>query len=179
MHLIQCTGTSPVGKDCVAWTSIRLPKRIPKNFMDRPFVGGFCAAPVFEDCKAPPPSNNTNNTSLFCADSHEQHGRTRNIRIFEVQNNDEDVCDCVVNVATEIVVTISKQHISVCLRLPSRKPRSRPILEKFVRRETNFRVLTQKRNLKNSSKKTCFYDNVTLLNLINTNMITGATMAAP
>ena len=41
MHLIQCTGTIPVGKDCVAWNSIWLPKRISGKFMDRPFYVVF------------------------------------------------------------------------------------------------------------------------------------------
>ena len=41
MHLIQCTGTGPDGKEFVAWTSICLSKRIVRNFMDRLFYVVF------------------------------------------------------------------------------------------------------------------------------------------
>ena len=64
MQLIQCTGTGPDGKDCVAWTCIWLPKGIPRNFMDRPFLCGFCTASGFEECKTSAPSNNSDITSL-------------------------------------------------------------------------------------------------------------------
>ena len=58
--------------------------------------------------------------------------------------NDEDVTERVVEVAKDIEVTISKQHISVCHRLRSRNPGSRPIFAKFVRRETKFRFINTK-----------------------------------
>ena len=63
MHVIQCTGTDPDGKGCVAWISIWLPQRIPRNFIDRPFVRGFCTASGFEECKRSPPSKNADNTN--------------------------------------------------------------------------------------------------------------------
>ena len=123
MHLIQCTGTGPDGKNCVAWKSIWLPKRRPINFMDRPFLCGFCAAARFEECKTSPPSKNADIMSLFCADSNEQHGRRANIRIFQVEEiNDEDVYERVVKVAKDIGVTIPKQDIKVYRRQPSRNP---------------------------------------------------------
>ena len=78
MHLIQCTGTSPYGKDCVVWTSVWLPKRISRNFMDRPFISGFCTASGYEERKTSPPSN-ADITNLFCADLNEQYGRRDNI----------------------------------------------------------------------------------------------------
>ena len=143
--------------EIVLWTSTWLPNRIPRNFMYRPFVGGFCAALRFEECTTLPPSNNSDNNSLFRADWHEKHGRRDNIRICRIEKkNVDDVYDRVVKMANEIVVITSKQHISVCHLLPARNPRSRPILAKFVRRETNFRVLTQTKNLKNSFKKLVF-----------------------
>ena len=43
-HLIECTGKGQNGKGCVAWIPTWLPKKIPKGFMNRPFLCGFCAA---------------------------------------------------------------------------------------------------------------------------------------
>ena len=47
--------------------------------------------------------------------------------------------------------------------LPSKIPRSVPLFEQFVRRETKFRIMTHKMNLKNSFKKTYINEDVTLL----------------
>ena len=58
--------------------------------------------------------------------------------------NDEDVYEHVVEVTKEFGLTIFKQKISVCLRLHSKNPRSRPIFATFVQRDTNFRVMAQK-----------------------------------
>ena len=90
-HLKQCTGNGPVGKDCVAWTSIKLSKRIRRVFMNLPFVCGFCAASGLEECKTFPPSNYTDFASLFCADSNEQYGRRDNIRICGVREINYEV----------------------------------------------------------------------------------------
>ena len=131
-----------------------MPKRIPKNFMDRPFLCGFCAASGFEECKTSPTSNNADIASLLCADSNEQYRRRDNIRILGVDEiNDEDVYERVVEMANDNGVSISKQKISVCHRLPSRNQISLPKFAKFVRRETKFCVMTHRRNLKNSFKK--------------------------
>ena len=104
MHHIQSTGTCPDGKDCVAWTSIWLTKRIPSNFMDRPFSRDFRAASGFEECKSSPPSNNADITKLFCADPNEQYGRDI-ILIFGVEINDENknVYERVVELTNDIV----------------------------------------------------------------------------
>ena len=109
INLIQCTGTGPDGEDCVAWTSIWLPKLITGNFMDRSFFCGFCAASGFEECKKSPPSNISDITSLLCGF---ECGPYDNIRIFGVVQI-EDVYDRVVEVANDIGVTIYKQDISV------------------------------------------------------------------
>ena len=68
-----------------------------------------------------------------------------------------------VEVASDIGLTISKKGNSVCHRLPSRNPESSPIIAKVGRRETKLRVKTHKRNLKSSSKKTYNIDDVKLL----------------
>ena len=154
MHLSQGTGSRPDGKDCVARTSIWLPKRISRNFMDCPFLCGFCAESGLEERKTSLPSNKAVITSFFCVDLIEQNGRHDNIRILEVEEmTGEDVYERVVEVANDIRVTTSKQHVSVWHRLPYRNPRFSPIIEEFVRRETIFQDMTYKRKLKNSSKK--------------------------
>ena len=90
---------------------------------------GFRAASGFGECKTSPPSNNSVLTSLFCADSNEQYDRRDNIRIFGLEEiNDEDVYESVVEMANNIGVTISKQYISVSHHLPSTNQRSRPVI---------------------------------------------------
>ena len=43
-HLIEYTGKGQNGKGWVAWIPTWLPKKIPKGFMNLPFLCGFCAA---------------------------------------------------------------------------------------------------------------------------------------
>ena len=112
-----------------------------------PFFMWFCVASGIEKCKTLPPSDNADITSLFCADSNEQFGRRDNIRISGVEKfKDELVYERVLEVASDIGVTISKQDISLCHHLPSRNPGSRPIIAKFVRRETKFGIMAHKGN---------------------------------
>ena len=144
MHLIHSTGSGPDGTNCVAWTSIKVPKHIQRNLMDRPLLCVFRASSGIEDFKISPLSNNADITGLNCADSIEQYDRRDNIRIFGVEINDEAVYECVVEVANDTRVTISKQSFSVCHRGPSTNLSSRPIIAKFVRSETKFRVMTHK-----------------------------------
>ena len=163
-HLIQCTGTDPDDKDCAAWTSMWLPKRLPRNFIDCPFLRSFCAASGCEECKKSQPSNGADIKSLFCADSIEQWGWRNNIRICVVEEiNDKDVHGRVAEAANEIRVTKSKQDIRVFHRLPSRNTGSRSVFAEFVRCETKFRVLTHEKKLKISSRKISFKDDVILL----------------
>ena len=108
MHLIQCTGIGPGGKDCVARTSLWLPKRIQRNSTGPPFLCAFRAASEFEECKKSPPSKKIDITSLYCADSNEQYGRRDTILNCGVaQKKDEDVFERKVQVANEIGETIS------------------------------------------------------------------------
>ena len=139
MHLIQYTVRGPDDKDCYAWTSIKLRKRI----------SSFCAASGFEECKTSRSSNNADLMSFFCAESNEQYGQLDNIRIFGVEDiNDEVVYERVLEVANYMGVRISKRDSSVCHRLPSRNSESRPKVAKLAQRGTKFRVMTHKRNLK-------------------------------
>ena len=43
-QLIECTGRGQNGKVCVALIPTWLTKKIPKRFMNRRFLGSFCAA---------------------------------------------------------------------------------------------------------------------------------------
>ena len=151
-HLNQFTGTGSNGNDFVAWTTTWWLERIPKSFMDRLFKISFCTASGFEGCKTSPPSNNADITKFFCADSNEQYGRHDNISFFGVEEKkDEDVYKSVVEVENDIGVPNSKQDNRVCHRLPSRNTGSRPVLAKFVRRETKLHAMTHTRKKKTSS----------------------------
>ena len=43
-HLFGCTGRSPDGSPCPAWVPTWLPKQVPTDFMEHPFLCGFYAA---------------------------------------------------------------------------------------------------------------------------------------
>ena len=126
-HLIECTGKGQNGQGCVAWVPTWLPKRIPKGFLNRPFLCGFCAASeVSQLCEkqsqVPEKSSiSVELSSLFNADSNEQYGRRDNVRIFGVkEETNEDVYQKVIDVAEKTGYQISKTDFSVCYRVPSR-----------------------------------------------------------
>lgn len=43
-HFVECSGSGLNNLGCVAWVHVWLPMKIPKGFMDRPFLCGYCAA---------------------------------------------------------------------------------------------------------------------------------------
>ena len=134
------------------------------KFHGLPLFMWFVHCIKVEECKTSPPSNKSDFTSLFSADSNERYGRRDNIRIDGVEViNEGDVYERLVELANYNGVTISKQDISVCHRLPSKNWGSSLKLAKFVRRETKFRVVTHRGNLKNSSRNFYNDDDVTLL----------------
>ena len=124
-----------------------------KKIHGSPLLMWFFALHWFEECEKSPPSNNVDITSLFWADSIDKYGRHDDIRIFAVEINDDHVYERLLELANEIRVTTCKQDISVCHRLSSRNPGSRPIFAQLPRRGTTFFGLTYERDLKNSSKK--------------------------
>ena len=160
VHLIECNGPG-LGKGCVAWVSTWLPEKLPKGFMNRKFLCGFCAAAEIEKLKEETveqvksvdevkvklannvDQNKSGLASLFSADTVEQYGRRDNIRIFGVkENNDEDIYQEVINVAKSAGVNMNKSDISICHRVPSRSTvNPRPVIVKFVRRELKHRVM--------------------------------------
>ena len=149
------------------------PKKIPKGFMNRPFLCGFCAASEVlelrekqsQDSEQSPITSKL--SSLFNADSNEQYGRRDNIRIFGVKEEaDEDVYQKVVDVARKVGHQISKTDISICHRVPSRnvkKDEGRPIIVKFVRRQTKSGLMANKKSLKDCEEKIFINDDITLL----------------
>ena len=50
-HEVECNGPDRGYGGCVAWTSLWFPRKIPKNFLSRPFLCGFCAAEAIERLK--------------------------------------------------------------------------------------------------------------------------------
>ena len=117
----------------------------------------FCAALGFEECKTSPPSKNTINTSLFCANSKYQSGRNDKIRSFWVDDvSDEDVIERVVEVANYFGLMISKQDISVSHRLLSRNP-GLPIIENSPEVKPTLALWHRKEFKKNSSIKSIYW----------------------
>ena len=120
MHLIECNGDGVNGKGCVAWTSIWLPKKLPRGFNERRFLCGYCAADEVEQMKEKlAKSQQTSQPdqvlgSVLSSDAIEQYGRRDNIRIFGVADvQDEDPYHTVIQVASEAGVTINCSDIRV------------------------------------------------------------------
>ena len=63
----------------------------------------------------------------------------------------EDVFAKVVSVAEKAGVSITKNDVSTCHRLPSGGTGPKPLIAKFVRRETKHQLMRNKRNLKNTN----------------------------
>ena len=96
-----------------------------------------------------------------------QYGRRDNVRIFGVEEApNEDVYQAVIDVAEKAGCQVSRPDISICHRVPSRnvKPgQGRPIISKFVRRQTKIGLMTNKKKLKDSENKIYINDDLTLL----------------
>ena len=78
----------------------------------------------------------------------------------------EDVYQAVIDVAEKAGCQVSRADISICHRVPSRnvKPgQGRPIIAKFVRRQTKIGLMTNKKKLKDSENKIYINDDLTLL----------------
>ena len=74
------------------------------------------------------------------------------MRIFGVEEEPgEDVFAKVVSVAQKTGVSKTKNDVGVCHRLPSGGIGHKPLIAKFVRRETNHHLMKNKRNLKNTN----------------------------
>ena len=149
-----------------------VPRKIPKGFMNRPFLCGFCAASEVSELrekqsKDPEQSLITGElSSLFNADSKGQYGRRDNARIFGVEKEaDEVVYQKVVDVAFKLRHQISKTDINICHRKPNKnlKKKLRPIIEKLVRRQTKRGLMAYKQLLKDGEEKIFINDDITLL----------------
>ena len=148
-HLVECTGPGIDGSGCVIWTNIWVPMLIPKNFFSRSFLCGFCAV---EELKKNQSSAAGDLSPVIEADSIEQYGRRENVSILGVvEEPGEDVFAKVVSVAEKAGVSITKNDVSTCHRLPSGGAGPKPLIAKFVRRETKHQLRKNKRNLKNTN----------------------------
>ena len=148
-HLIECTGPGVDGNGCVIWTNVWVPTQIPKNFFARPFLCGFCA---FEELNKASRCTTEDLAPIIEADSIEQYGRRENVRIFGVQEEPgEDVYAKVVSVAEKAGVQITANDVSTCHRLPGGVSGPKPLIAKFVRRDTKHQLMKNKRNLKNTN----------------------------
>ena len=74
------------------------------------------------------------------------------MRFFGVEEeSDEDIFAKVVSVAQKAGVTITANDVSTCQRLPGGGKRPKPLIAKFVRRDTRHQFMNHKRNLKETS----------------------------
>ena len=148
-HLIECTGPGVEGNGCVIWTNVWVPTQIPKNFFARPFLCGFCA---FEGLSKASRGTMEDLAPFTEADSIEQYERRENLRIFGVQEEPgEDVYPKVVSVAEKAGVQITANDVSTCHRLPGGGSGPKPLIAKFVRRDTKLQLMKNNRTLKNTN----------------------------
>ena len=85
------------------------------------------------------------------ADSIEHYGRRENVRIFVLDEEPgEDVFAKAVSVAGKADIKITSNDDSTCHRLPSGDKSRKPIIAKFVRRDTKNQLMKKKSNLKNT-----------------------------
>ena len=86
----------------------------------------------------------------FEIDRLEQYSRRENIRVFGVaETADELTNDVIVKVAADMGVVITERDISVSHRIGKKTgTKPRPIIAKFVRRDTKTAIMRSKRNLK-------------------------------
>ena len=147
--MMECSGPGQDGNGCVAWVPDWLSTRLPKKFTERPFLCGYCVFTEVEklrkeahgDSKVP----ETRLSNLFLSDANEQYGQRENVRIFGVEEQTgEDVYQQVVDVVKGTGVEFCKSDISVCHRLPARRQSVKPIIVKFVRRETKLALMKKK-----------------------------------
>ena len=99
------------------------------------------------DTKALPAQVQTQNVEL---DRLQQYSRRENIRVFGIADTaDEKTNDIIVKVAGDMGVDITERDISVSHRIGQKTgTKPRPIIAKFVRRDTKTAIMRNKRNLK-------------------------------
>lgn len=82
-------------------------------------------------------------------DDLEQHGRKGSVRIVGVrEETDENAIEQVQKVAEAAGITIGSDDISACHRLGPKRDGARPIICKFVSRQTKARLMKDRKNLK-------------------------------
>ena len=168
-HLIECSGPGQDGNGCVAWVPVWFLTRLPKSFTDRPFLCGYCAFTEVEKLRKEAQGDSkvqeTRLSNLFLSDANEQYGQRENVRIFGVEEQTgEDVYQQVVDVMKATGVEICKSDISVCRRLRARGQSGKPIIVKFVRRETKLALKKKKSGLRHQSGRPIYInDDITQL----------------
>ena len=130
----------------MARVPVWLPTRLPKFFTERPFLCGYCAFTEVEklrkEARGDSKTQETRLSKLFLSDADEPYGRRENVRIIGVEEQiGEDVYQPVVNVVKRKGVEICKSDISVCPCLPARGQSGKPIIVKFVWRETKLALM--------------------------------------
>ena len=88
-HEVECTGSGVDGNGCIAWSSVWLPRKIPRNFLSRPFLCGFCADAEIERLKTDQ-GGVAHYSHLIEKDCLEQYRRKDTIRVFGVPEQQEE-----------------------------------------------------------------------------------------
>ena len=90
----------------------------------------------------------------FELDRLEQYSRCESIRICGIaETAGEDTDDVVRELAADIGVTLKPEDISVSHRLPGRPGSTRPIIVKFVHRNSKTAMMKSKRKLRDANRK--------------------------
>ena len=87
-HEVECTGPGLGYGACIAWTSVWFPRKIPRNFLSRPFLFGFSAAEAVESLKSA--RGVANYSHLIEANYFEQCGCRENVNTFRVPGEEAE-----------------------------------------------------------------------------------------
>ena len=99
-------------------------------------------------------------TQNFELDKLEQYSRKENIKVFGLDEREgEDTNEMIVKLASDIGIQISQSDISVSHRLPGPRGKPRPIIAKFVRRDTKSLIMKNKKNLNSNPQYKQVYIN--------------------
>ena len=96
----------------------------------------------------------------FALDKLEQYTRRENVRIHgvpEPRTAGGETEDTVIKLAADIGVNINREDISVSHRLPGRQGKPKPMIVKFVRRDTKTNLMKNKQKLKNVAARKGVY----------------------
>ena len=122
-RLIECTGKGQTGNGCVSWVPTWFLKKIPKGFINRSFLCGFCAAAEVADLQPKQKTLNSlwsvENWGVYLMQTQTNSEGTMYEQLGYMRKKNEDVYQTVINVAKKTRSQVSRADISICHRVPT------------------------------------------------------------